>query len=116
MSDEDDWPVMSGFVGQDVMFNQMLGWAEKATGREFELVYNGINGLERGEVTNITELMKRDNFMRDATVMSGVMAVRGLILLPDKEGFRLNERSPDLEVMTMERLVKEAWKREEGYG
>ncbi|KAH7364639.1 hypothetical protein BKA65DRAFT_573091 [Rhexocercosporidium sp. MPI-PUGE-AT-0058] len=109
MLDEPNWPAMSGFVGQDVTFNEMLGWAESATGRKFKVSYGGIEKLQRGEVTNLTELMAREKFLRDATIMFGIMTVRGLILLPDEKGFRLNEKFPDLEVMTVERLIKEAW-------
>ncbi|KAG4432016.1 hypothetical protein IFR05_012501 [Cadophora sp. M221] len=116
MLDEPDWPVMSGFVGEDVTFNEILGWAEKATGRMFKVSYDGIEKLERGEVTNLTELTAKEKFLRDATIMFGIMTVRGLILLPDEKGFRLNERFPDLEVMTVRRLIKEAWTKNSGSG
>ncbi|KAH6690214.1 hypothetical protein BKA61DRAFT_625670 [Leptodontidium sp. MPI-SDFR-AT-0119] len=116
MLDESDWPVMSGFVGQDVTFNEMLSWAERATGRKFKVSYDGIEKLERGEVTNLTELMAKEKFLRDATIMFGIMTVRGLILLPGEKGFRLNGRFPDLEVMTVERLIKEAWMKNSGSG
>ncbi|PVH89453.1 NAD(P)-binding protein [Cadophora sp. DSE1049] len=109
MLDEPDWPVLSGFVGQDVTFNEMLGWAESATGRKFKVSYDSIEKLEKGEVTNLTELMAKEKFLRDATIMFGIMTVTGHIFLPDQGGFRVNERFPDLKVMTVEKLIKEAW-------
>ena len=111
MLDEPDWPVLSGFVGQDITFNQILAWAESATGRMFKVSYDSIEKLEKGEVTNLTELMASEKFLRDATIMFGIMAVRGHLLLPDEKDFRLNDRFPDLEAMTVENLIKETWSR-----
>ncbi|KAL2065148.1 hypothetical protein VTL71DRAFT_4289 [Oculimacula yallundae] len=112
--DEEEWPVMSGFVGQDVSFNEMVRWAEGATGRKIKVAYDGVEGLERGEVTNLTEVMEKEPFFREVAVLFGIMVTRGLMLLPDKEGFRLNERFPDLEVMTVKKLIEESWAKTSG--
>lgn len=109
MLDESSWPVLSGLVGQDVTFNEMLGWPESTTGRTFKVSYDSIEKLESGEVTNLTELMAKEKFLRNATIMFGIMTVRGHILLPNGKGFRLNDRFPELKAMTVEKLIREAW-------
>ncbi|KAK0102540.1 hypothetical protein ONS95_006153 [Cadophora gregata] len=53
MLDESDWPILCGFAGQDVTFNEILKWAEDATRRKFKVSYDSIEKLERGVVTNL---------------------------------------------------------------
>jgi hypothetical protein len=112
--DEDDWPEQCAVVGQDVTFNQMLEWVEHATGRKFHVEYDSLEKLEAGDVTVLNESMTSSEFLIAASRLFGVMTVKGFILIPEEKGFRLNERFPDIDVLTVERMVRDSWAKELG--
>jgi nucleoside-diphosphate-sugar epimerase len=109
--EEPDWPEKCAVVGQDVTFNQLLRWAENATGKKFKFSYDNVERLQKGEVTALSDTAALSDFATHVSVMFGIMTVKGLILIPEERGLRLNERFPDLQVLTMERMIKENWAR-----
>jgi nucleoside-diphosphate-sugar epimerase len=107
--EEPDWPEQCAVVGQDVTFNQLLGWAENATGKRFKIAYDSVEKLQKGEVTHLGDATASSEFATQVSVVFGIMTVKGLILMPKERGFRLNERFPNLQVLTMESMIKENW-------
>ncbi|KAF2648003.1 NAD(P)-binding protein [Lophiostoma macrostomum CBS 122681] len=108
--DEAEWPQRAVVSGQVVTFNQVLGWAQEATGRKFKVTYDSIEKLERGEVTPLYEGMQGTPMEKISEVF-GKMTVHGQILVGDEEGQNLNERFPELRVTTVEEMIRKNWKR-----
>lgn len=100
---EGSWPKIGAVVGQDVSFNEVLKWAEEATGRKFTVSYDSLEKLEGGEVTSFGS-----GILAEIERVFGIMAIKGFILLPKGE-VRLNERFPDIEVYTVEKMIKNVW-------
>lgn len=107
--DEAEWPERSAVIGQDVTFNQMLGWAEEARGTKFKVSYDSLEKLEKGEPTPLYEGMENEPIPMKLAELFGQMIVKGFILVERGEGERLNERFPELKAMTAEEMIKEVW-------
>jgi len=107
--DEKDWSEQSAVVGQDVTFNQIVGWAEAATGRKFKVSYDSVESLEEGKITPLSDEMASQQLFMDMSVLFGQMAVKGYILVSDEKGYRLNEKFPELEVLTVQDMIKQVW-------
>lgn len=108
--DEDEWPEQCAVVGQDVTFNQILRWVENATGRKFKVSYDTVEKLEKGEVTPLSDEMASQEWLMKLSVVFDLMTVKGYILVSDEKGYRLNERFPELEVLTVEKMIEQTWK------
>jgi nucleoside-diphosphate-sugar epimerase len=108
--DEAEWPERAVIVGQNVTFNQVLDWAQEATGKRFKVTYDGAEKLERGEVTPLYEGMEDSPMMKLAEIF-GKMVVKGFILVGEEDGESLNERFPELDVTTVEGMIRKTWRR-----
>lgn len=111
--EEKEWPRLTGVVGQDVSFNQLVEWAESATGRKFEVVYDGLEKLERGKAEMFEEFEGAVAQLDGVTSGAfGRLVGEGHVLLPGG-GFRLNERFPEVAILTAENMIRDNWTRGE---
>jgi hypothetical protein len=107
--DEKDWPERCAVIGEDITFNQMVEWAEAATARKFKVSYDSVEKLEKGEVTPLSDEVASQKFFMDISVLFGQMAVKGYLLVEDEKGYRLNDRFPELEVLTVREMIRQVW-------
>lgn len=109
---EDDWPTEVGLVGQDVTFNQLVAWAEEATGEKFSVTYHKVGDLEKEGYTPLSDFMRENKELLELTALFSLQLEEGQILVPETpRGYRVNERFPDLPLLTVEAMIKENWTR-----
>lgn len=107
--DEERWDREVGLVGQDVSFEELVRVAEEVTGRKFDVGYDGREKLERGEVGVLCEDEEESEKWREVLNLFGKLVVEGLMTVPDEKGYRLNERFPELKVLTAEEMIRQCW-------
>ena len=112
------WKEHSWIVGDKVTFHQILAVAEKGRGRKFEVRYDGLERLRRGEYTPIpankahAELYSTPDF--DATpVLTQMFAAIGTVMaeggmdIPDDEA--LNKYFPNVETIKVLEFIEKWW-------
>ena len=106
--EEEEWPERSVIVGQDVTFNQLLKWAQEATGRKFKVSYDGEEKLEKGEVTELYEGMAGSP-NEELAVAFGSMNVKGWIHVGEEDDVVLNKKFPEVKTLTVEEMIRQNW-------
>ncbi|CAG8020465.1 unnamed protein product [Penicillium olsonii] len=106
--DEEKWPERGLLSGSDISFNELLAIAESIRGSKFDVVYDPLEKLKEGRATL---LWRPDGVSAEEmeALMSAhsQMVISGACQLP-LDG-RLDNRYPDLCLMTAEQLLSEAW-------
>ncbi|KAJ4353203.1 uncharacterized protein N0V89_004929 [Didymosphaeria variabile] len=110
--EEDDWPELSAFVADTLSWKEFVGIAEKVTGAKWEVKYDSVTTLEKGEATILPQLEGAPTEadypgMRAMISEFGLMAVRG-VLDVSRLGVR-NEEFPQIKPMGVEEVVEKAW-------
>ena len=99
------WPKQVYLSGQDLTLNEMARWAEEATGRKFEIVYDGKEILERGEVTDLTGGEREE--MKEVYALCGLLAGEGAYEMPVER--RVRWEDVGVEARRVDELVTEVW-------
>lgn len=110
--DEDRWDTEVGLVGEDVTFDEFVRTAERVTGSKFDVTYDGREVLERGDVTVLSEDEGERKKWKEVLNLFGKLCIEGLMSVPDTKGYRLNERFPDMKVLTAEEMIRQCWSSE----
>ncbi|KAF9872797.1 NmrA-like family protein [Colletotrichum karsti] len=109
--DEETWPKTAPVSGSDVTFNEVIALVEKTLGSKFEVIYDDVDKLKRGEATVLSSMDATDGFpehiLKQMTAEFGLMVVSGNCGL-SREG-RLNDQFPEIHVSTLEELLTKAW-------
>ncbi|KAL6405283.1 nmrA-like family protein [Ilyonectria robusta] len=108
-----EWPEYSFLAGDDITMNQMLALAENVRGKKFDVTYDGIEELERGNATLLDETFSVDyvtdiGSAKAMMSMFGRMIVAGQMKIPSEN--RLNERLTGWKPMTFEELMEKSWR------
>ena len=109
--EEEVWDRQVGLVGQDVSFEELVRVAEEVTGRKFEVTYDGAEVLKGGDVTVLSddEVVKKQ--WKEVLNLFGKLVAEGLMTVPEGKGYRLNDRFPELQVLTAEEMIRQCWGR-----
>ncbi|EQB47239.1 hypothetical protein CGLO_13637 [Colletotrichum gloeosporioides Cg-14] len=112
--DETSWPEWSIISGTDTCMNELVSLAEKATGDKFDVVYDSVEDLQKGKATLVFEDGASYGGIDSALIaaMSGLIIVQNKMLLP-KDG-RLNQKFPDIQPISVESFMAEAWAKKQG--
>lgn len=113
-----EWKEHSWIISDKVTFHQILAAAEKARGVEFKVTYDGLEKLERGEVTPIpankahAALYSTPDFDATPRLMSmfaGLGAVMARGELDIREEDSLNKLFPDVETVKVVPFIEKWW-------
>lgn len=102
------WPKKSYIIGETLTWNEFVKVAEEAKGVKFKVVYDELEKLERGEVTDlpgheeIYEVMGREA-VRGMSALFGIGFERGFF------NFGSHQKVTDVTAKTVRELVREAW-------
>ncbi|PWY74336.1 nmrA-like family protein [Aspergillus heteromorphus CBS 117.55] len=101
------WEEFSVVVGDEVTYNQLLGIVEGVTGRKFEVVYDSIEKVKKGEVTvpAIPDGYSEEE-AREMTALVSRLTISGAFDLPQE---RLNGRFPDLKPIKVREFL-DVWR------
>ncbi|CAI0651643.1 unnamed protein product [Colletotrichum noveboracense] len=109
LPDETSWPEWSIISGTDTCMNELVSLAEKVTGDKFDVVYDPVEDVQKGRATPVFEDGASYGGMDSALMaaMLGLSIAQNEMLLP-KDG-RLNQKFPDIQPVSVERFMAEAW-------
>ncbi|RAR11857.1 NAD(P)-binding protein [Stemphylium lycopersici] len=111
LEEEAQWPEISAFASDKLTWNGLVELAEKVTGQKWDVTYDRLAQLERGQATLFEPPEGSYNLPEDATrqMMAefGVMAVKGLMDVSG-QGLR-NNAFPAVQPITVEALIRQAW-------
>ncbi|KAL6235868.1 hypothetical protein BDW75DRAFT_230019 [Aspergillus navahoensis] len=105
----EEWEEFSVVVGDEVTYNQLVGIGERVRGRKFKVLYDSVDKVNAGAVTVPTqpegigyskEDLEETTALMDRLVIGKVFDFPAAIRSKDVEG---------LELLKIEKLVKEAW-------
>ncbi|KAF5613859.1 isoflavone reductase like IRL [Fusarium subglutinans] len=110
----DKWDEATYSIGDKVTFNELVKIAEEATGDKFKVVYDSVETLEKGELSELPghEAMFA-NIPAPKAVMKKVMSAYGL--LAESGGFNLDESKalnkdfPNIKPITVREFLEDAW-------
>ncbi|KAK5788568.1 hypothetical protein VI817_009526 [Penicillium citrinum] len=105
--DLDEWPEFSIVVGDQVTYNQILGMAEEILGEKFDVTYDSIEQIEKGNVTNPqmpSDLGYSEEELTELTALVSRLVVNGVFELPEEN--RLNELFPEVKPITMKDFLE----------
>ncbi|KAJ5681724.1 uncharacterized protein N7477_001664 [Penicillium maclennaniae] len=109
--DGSDWPEFSVIVGDQVTYNQILAMAEEITGKKFKVSYDTLDQIQAGEVT-VPPMPRgieyQEDELKETTALVSRLTVNGVFDLPKEN--RLNERFPNVQPITMRKLLEKAWR------
>jgi len=107
------WDPVSYLIGDKVTWNEFLGFAENAKGTKFQVAYDGVDKLRRGEPTElpgqvqIYEYFPKEMFQGIASVF-GLWFAEGLFdITPERS---LNDSFPEIKTLKVEDMLNKAWK------
>ncbi|KAJ0151603.1 Uncharacterized protein HZ326_5974 [Fusarium oxysporum f. sp. albedinis] len=108
------WEEATYIIGDKVTFNEMVKIAEEATGDKFNVVYDSVETLEKGELSELPghEAMFA-NIPAPKAVMKKVMSAYGL--WAESGGFNLDESGalnnvfPEIKPITVREFLEDAW-------
>ncbi|OQE16751.1 hypothetical protein PENSTE_c023G04181 [Penicillium steckii] len=112
--DLDEWPEFSVVVGDQVTYNQILAMAEEILGEKFDVTYDGIDQIEKGNVTNPpmpSDLGYSEEELTEVTALVSRLVINGVFDLPKEN--RLNALFPEVNPITMKELLEKSWRRTE---
>lgn len=106
------WEEALHCYSENATFNQLVQAAEEVTGSKFNVTYDSVEKLQRGEVTELPSHPCAYDFIPKPLLTAllakfGLWAVNGIIYVP-KEG-SLNEKFPDIKTTKIKEIVG-AWK------
>jgi len=111
MLEQNNWPEFSPFAGDKMSWGELLALAEEVTGTKWDVVYDAVEKLEKGEGTVLEQPLGAMELPEDALrhlwSEFGVMAVRGMMDVT-KERLR-NDEFPEVKPMTVREVVEAAW-------
>jgi len=112
--DLDKWDRVSFIIGDKLTMNEAVKLAEEATGTKFKVVYDNVDKLKRGEVTELPSqtsfysVIPRE-FVQAISSRFGIWVDRGDLDFDDDTS--LNKKFPEIKTMKLKELLEKAWKR-----
>ncbi|KAI9155633.1 Oxidoreductase swnN [Paramyrothecium foliicola] len=110
LDDNNRWPERGLISGSDVSVNELITTAERVTGTKFDIVYDTVEQLDKGEVTVLfhPEEASEAEFK---PMLAGLckMIIAGDCLLPNDER-RLDGRYPEIPITSTKEILNKAWK------
>jgi len=110
--DLESWEKTSFIVGDKIKLNDMLKWAEEATGKKFDVHYDDVAKLKSYEVTELPANVPRYSFF-PKQLMQGMLAMMGLGMAEghfDFKGPTLNEKLPEVKTTKVKDFLETYWK------
>ncbi|KAF2492376.1 NAD(P)-binding protein [Lophium mytilinum] len=107
----ESWEPTSYIVGDKVKLNDMLKWAEGATGKKFDVHYDDVAKLKTYQVTELPSNVPRYAFF-PKEMMFGMLAMMGLGMAEghfDFKGPTLNEKLPQVKTTKVKDFLEEYW-------
>jgi len=109
--DLESWDERSLIIGDKAKLNDMLEWAEAATGSKFQVTYDNLNKLKSSQVTELPANQARYPYFPkqflDAMVASmGLGMAEGYF---DFQGPTLNEKLPQIKPVKVKEFLEECW-------
>ncbi|KAJ5096116.1 hypothetical protein NUU61_005472 [Penicillium alfredii] len=105
-----EWPEFSVVVGDEVTYNQILHIAEEIWGKKFDVTYDTVDQVNKGDVTvppMPNTLGYSTDDLKEVTALVSRLIINKVFELPKKD--RLNTRFPDVKPITMKRFLEKAW-------
>ncbi|CAO2652623.1 Nn.00g009060.m01.CDS01 [Neocucurbitaria sp. VM-36] len=107
------WPEISAFASDRMSWNELVKVAEKVTGEKWDITYEPLEKLERGEATLFEQPESSYDLPKDEAkhmvAEFGIMAVKGVMDVSG-EGIR-NKEFPEVKPVSVDDVIKEAWGR-----
>ncbi|KAF1844389.1 NAD(P)-binding protein [Cucurbitaria berberidis CBS 394.84] len=105
------WPEFSAFASDKMSWNELVKVAEKVIGEKWDVTYEPLEQLERGEPTLFEQPEGSydlpEEVVRGMVAEYGIMAIKGVMDV-SREGIR-NKEFPQVKPVTVEGIIKEAW-------
>ncbi|KAF1917329.1 hypothetical protein BDU57DRAFT_513529 [Ampelomyces quisqualis] len=115
MLEQDSWPEYSAFAGDRMSWGDLLKLAEEVTGTKWDVTYDPIEKLEKGEGTVLEQpkgaMELPEEALRHLWCEFGIMADKGLMDITT-EGLR-NREFPHVSPLTVREVVETAWGQKE---
>jgi len=107
----ESWEPTSYLVGDKVKLNDMLKWAEAATGKKFDVSYDDVAKLKSYQVTELPSNVPRYAFF-PKPMMMGMLAMMGLGMAENHFNFKgptLNEKLPQVKTTKVKDFLETYW-------
>ncbi|KAK4225321.1 hypothetical protein QBC38DRAFT_483412 [Podospora fimiseda] len=110
------WEKETFIYGDKLTWNQFLTLAEQATGKKFEVVYDDLEKLKRGEPTELPGQKKLYEFI-PKEVIQGLSAIFGIwfeegkVELKPSDGKFLNDLLPEIKTLKVAEMLEVAWRK-----
>jgi len=109
--DLESWDERSLIVGDKVKLNDMLKWAEAATGSKFQVTYDSVDNLKNSQVTELPANRARypyfpKQFLDAMVAAMGMGMAEGFF---DFKGPTLNEKLPQVKPVKVKDFLEEYW-------
>ncbi|KAM5360395.1 hypothetical protein ACJZ2D_013774 [Fusarium nematophilum] len=107
--DKQDWPQRLLMTGSDTCFNEIVSLAEKARGVKFDVSYDAVEKLQKGEATVLAKIDHfSDEQLKALLAGTGMMVVSGACRLP-QDNQHVSAMYPDFHATTISELLTKAW-------
>ncbi|KAF4539271.1 Phenylcoumaran benzylic ether reductase PCBER like atypical a SDR [Lasiodiplodia theobromae] len=107
------WDEEMRIVGDTVKLNDFLKMAEEARGKKFDVKYDDMEKLQRGEVTELPGMESLYIYfpkseLQETMSAFGQWTVQGFMAL-DREG-ALNDKFPEVKTLKIREMLDQCWK------
>lgn len=108
---DEKWPAVTRLAGDFTTLNEVLEVAERVRGTKFEVVYNSVEDLRAGKISEIPAYVPLYDVIPKDLVLEmmagfGVATATGLFTL---EGERINEKYPEIKTTKMRDFIRTHW-------
>ncbi|GME39002.1 Pyridoxal-phosphate dependent enzyme [Neofusicoccum parvum] len=108
-----EWPEYSIVVGDKLTWNEFVKLAEEARGTKFEIHYDDLQKLKKGEVTELPHHPPVYQFfpkerLQGMFAFFGYNMATGLFNLPTEDS--LNKKFPEIKTLTAKDVLEQVWK------
>lgn len=115
--DDKTWPEVSAFASDRMSWGEMVRVAERVMGEKWTVTHDSVSALESGQGTLLPQPEgSYEGFPEDALrhMISefGLMAIKGSMDVSREHELR-NDEFPEVEPVTVEGVIKEAWGRKD---
>jgi hypothetical protein len=108
---DSEWPEKSVIVGTRVTLNELLSFAEDATGKKFSVTYDSLEKLKGYQVTELPANIPRYQFF-PKQMMDGLLATMGVGMAEgwfDLKGETLNSKFPQVKATGAKEFLSQVW-------